>query len=100
MSDYEEYVADTDPTNWASRFEIRQVPTAVVASPITVSTDGRSGRLYRLLRANAELPTGPSWSGVAQSGMLTSNQTLQLTDTNQPAQPSAVYRLEVQLSTP
>jgi len=59
LTDYEEYVADTDPKNPASYFRL----TAISNSPVTrVYFLSSSNRIYSL-KANMSLQTG-NWEGV------------------------------------
>jgi hypothetical protein len=96
----DEYLADTDPTNRASRFTITRVTPPYGASPLAVITDGRSGRIYRLSRSTNDLELEPRWWFVGQSSTLHSNQTVQLIDTNAVDVHPAFYRLEVAPSDP
>jgi alpha-L-rhamnosidase len=90
MSNYQEFVAGTDPTDAGSKF-------AIVASsksgPITVTFIGHAKRTYTLERSLSLAP--PAWTSIASSGTLTSDRTVLLNDTV--IQPNAFYRVSVTL---
>jgi alpha-L-rhamnosidase len=90
MSNYQEFIAGTDPTDAASRF------TIVAASrngATTVSFAGRANRIYTLQRTSSL--TSPTWINIQSSGALVSDQTISLNDAT--AQPNAFYRVSVAL---
>ncbi len=91
-SNYEEYVADTQPTNGLSRFEMDQVNRSLGLSVVAA---GHSNRAYYLWRATNAAAASPLWTIVAATAALGSHSNIVLTDTNQSALPSAWYRLEV-----
>ena len=79
FSDYEEYIADTDPTNSTSRFD--GVVDVYFESPLTVSISLTSTQRFYDLYAATNL-IDPSWEavvfGIAGSG---SNRTVTVTNT-------------------
>ncbi len=93
---YEEWVADTDPTDAASAFGILAVSNH---PPITVYVAASVGREYSLLRRGdfeANDPSMAPWIPVSgQVGLLGLGEVLALQDTN--ALAAGYYRVEVQL---
>jgi hypothetical protein len=79
FNDYEEYIADTDPTNSTSRFD--GVADVDFGSPLTVSISLTSTQRFYDLYAATNL-IDPSWEavvfGIAGSG---SNRTVTVTNT-------------------
>lgn len=92
LSAWQEYVADTDPTNAVSGFAIASMSNAL---PPCVFFNSSTGRLYTLI-ATTNLASG-SWSDVSGAGpRLGTGGTDALRDTNSP--PSrAFYKVRVNL---
>jgi arylsulfatase A-like enzyme len=91
-SDLQEYIADTDPTNAASFFDIKRIEAD---GNVRITFDSSTGRLYRAQFAD-ELPGTTVWSnmpGVARR--LGAGKNDVLVDTN--AAPVRNYRIEVSL---
>jgi hypothetical protein len=88
---FEEWVADTDPTNALSCFRIESV---VFGSPVTVSFLSSSNRSYSPLSCSSL--NGGVWTNVAgQADVRGSGEMMALRDTN--ALPRRFYRVEVRL---
>ena len=95
MNNYSEFIAGTDPTNPESRFTVNiSAPTPVNYSNFVISVSGQSGRSYTLERSLTLAPT--AWSSVFASGILRSNQTLDLVDPSPPPT-QAFYKVMVGL---
>lgn len=92
VSNYEEYVADTQPTNELNRFEMDQVTRSLGLSVVAA---GRSNRSYYLWRSTNAASASPLWTIVSSTAALGSHSNVVLTDTNQSTLPGAWYRLEV-----
>ena len=91
MTDWEEYVADTQPTNPASCFAIHGVSSA---PPCALTFSSSVARVYSL-SACGDLPGG-GWQGVAGlTNRPGTGAVMCLTDTNQAA--LRLYRLGVAL---
>ena len=85
-----EYIADTDPTNSASLFELESI---TVSSPVVLSWDGSTARVYNVdYRTN--LLAG-NWQSLV-TGVPGSNVMSVVHNTNSPA---AFYRIGVSLPT-
>jgi hypothetical protein len=90
MSNYQEFIAGTDPTDSTSKFTV--AASTQTAGPITVTFVGHANRAYVLERSLSLSPA--SWTTVASSGTLTSDLTVTLRDSALPL-PKAVYRVRV-----
>jgi hypothetical protein len=91
MSNYQEWQADTDPTNALSvlRIEFRSL-----GPPVTVQFASSSNRLYTLLRSTTL--SGPAWNAVSGANdMPGTGGALLLTDPAPP--PSVFYRVRVRV---
>ena len=93
MSNVEEYLADTQPTNGASRFRISQLQHA---AGFVVGADGRSNRMYHLWRNTNAAVALASWEEVDSSALLGSHATITLADTNAANPAHAWYRMQVE----
>jgi T5SS/PEP-CTERM-associated repeat protein len=92
FNNWQEYVADTDPTNGASYFCVTNIPHA---SPVTVHFDSSAGRLYTM-QGVPNLVNG-AWTNVAGVGpRLGAGGADSMADTNDPPQ-GPFYRMEVEL---
>jgi hypothetical protein len=91
LSNTNEFIAGTDPLDGQSRFKIDSVAPNN-PSGITVTVTGHVGRTYTLERAVNISP--PSWSPVASSGVLGSDQTVILSDPS-PLPVNAFYHVAV-----
>jgi hypothetical protein len=90
MSNYQEFIAGTDPTDSGSKFTILASSTNAL-SPMVVTFAGRAHRAYVLERSLSLSP--PAWSAVASSGTLGSDGTISLSDTVSSG--NAFYRVKV-----
>jgi hypothetical protein len=93
MSNYQEFIAGTDPTDSSSKFTIL-ASTPTQTGPTAITFAGRANRAYTLERSLTLLPG--SWTTVALSGTLTSDLTVTLRDTSLPP-PKAFYRVRVNM---
>jgi hypothetical protein len=91
LSNTNEFIAGTDPLDVQSKFKIDSVAPNN-PSGITVTIAGHAGRAYTLERTVNISP--PSWSPVASSGVLISDQTLILSDLS-PLPVNAFYHVAV-----
>jgi hypothetical protein len=91
MSNYQEFIAGTDPTDPGSKFTI-VASSANALSPMVVTFAGRAHRAYTLERSLTFSP--PAWSSVASSGTLDSDGTISLSDTVS-SSGNAFYRVRV-----
>jgi hypothetical protein len=91
MSNYQEFIAGTDPTDAGSKFVIvASAPTQT--GPTAITFVGHANRAYTLERSLTLLPG--SWIPVALSGTLSTDLTLTLRDTSLPPA-KAFYRVRV-----
>ena len=91
MSNYQEFIAGTDPTDSTSKFTVL-VSTPTQSGPNAITFAGRANRAYTLERSLTLSPG--SWVTVALSGTLTTDLTITLRDTSLPP-PKAFYRVRV-----
>jgi hypothetical protein len=92
MSNYQEFIAGTDPTDAGSKFAIVASSTNALA-PMVVTFFGRANRAYVLERTLSLSPS--DWSPVASSGTIASDQTISLSDIGVSAAANAFYRVRV-----
>jgi YD repeat-containing protein len=91
QDDYAEWIADTNPTNAASYFQLTSI---VGTPPVRVYFQGSSNRVYTLRFATNLLPGG--WTNVpGQARIPGSGTSGYLTDTN--SAPQRFYRVRVEL---
>ena len=88
-SNYQEFIAGTDPTDSTSKFTI---VTSHTGSSTVITLAGHAHRAYTLERSFTLLPG--SWTTVTSSGTLISDQTVSLGDAVSPP-PKAFYRVRV-----
>jgi hypothetical protein len=91
MSNYQEFIAGTDPTDSSSKFSI-VVSTPTQTGPTAITFAGRANRAYTLERSLTLTPG--SWTTVVFSGTLASDLTVTLRDTSLPPA-KAFYRVRV-----
>jgi hypothetical protein len=91
-SNFDEFIAGTDPTDPQSYFKINQIGYINSQSGSSITFPGQAGRSYTLERTLDLVPS--TWTPVATSGVLNSNQTLILNDPQPPAG-GAFYRVTV-----
>ena len=91
MSNYQEFIAGSDPTDNTSKFTIAST-SAQSGAPVTVTFAGHAHRVYTLERSLTLLPG--SWTTISSSGTLPSDQTVTLSDAISPP-PKAFYRVRV-----
>ncbi|MEI7732804.1 MAG: choice-of-anchor Q domain-containing protein [Verrucomicrobiota bacterium] len=91
MSIWQEWVADTNPTNANSVLRINMT-RASVSAPLTFAFIGSSNRVYTLFRSSN--PTQGLWTN-CQSEVTGTGSLQTMTDTN--SQPAGFYRLCVRL---
>jgi hypothetical protein len=91
ISNYQEFIAGTDPTDSNSKFTI-VASTPTQTGPTAVTFTGHANRAYTLERSLTLTPG--SWVTVALSGTLTSDLTVTLRDTSLPPA-KAFYRVRV-----
>jgi hypothetical protein len=94
MSNYDEFIAGTDPTDSQSLFKVKATVSGGVPGSVLVTLTGHSGRTYGLQRSLSL--ESPSWSSVLTSGPLGSDQTLMLGDPHPPTV-MAFYKVIVSL---
>ena len=94
MSDYEEFIADTEATNNASYFKVGQIAHTAL---LDVTVAGRSNRAYHLWRTTNGAASNPVWEKIAASATLASHSIVNLSDTNPATGNTAWYKLEVTL---
>ena len=93
VSDLAEYLADTDPTDSASRLRIKSIETGTDGSPVALTWPSRSSRCYYIQKAG-DLNTPINWldSGLGlilpDAGDETSRKLLD------PAAPMRFFRIE------
>jgi alpha-L-rhamnosidase len=92
VNNFNEFIAGTDPTDAQSYFKINQIVYTNSPSAAAFIFSGMAGRTYELQRTITLAP--PGWVDVAGSGILFSNQSVNLSDPQPPAN-SAFYRLTV-----
>jgi hypothetical protein len=91
MSNYQEFIAGTDPADAGSKFTIFASNTNALGSMV-VTFAGRANRAYVLERASSLSPS--AWVSIAASGTLTSDGTVTIGDAaSHPA--NAFYRVRV-----
>lgn len=93
MTNWQEWIADTDPTNAASALRLL-MPTPAAAPPLTISWQSSSNRIYSIERA-LDLSSDPAFTCVA-SNLTGSFSTMSFTDTNAPAANHGLYRVRVE----
>jgi hypothetical protein len=93
-TNYEEYIAGTDPTNPAERFHIERVQLDGVEAAFSLHLAGHAGRVYTLERCAA---LGTGWTQVDQTGPLTADGDVQLAEPQAPG-PAGFYRVRVRLT--
>ncbi len=91
MSNYQEFIAGTDPNDAGSKFTIAVSPTNAL-SPTVVTFFGRANRAYVLERSLSISPS--TWSAVASSGTVGSDGTISLSDMTSHSG-NAFYRVRV-----
>ncbi len=94
MSNYAEFIAGTDPTDGNSQFTVSGALDSGPPVAFVLGLSGHAGRNYTLQRSLTLAPL--SWASVVSTGVLSSNQTLQLTDPSPPAS-RAFYKVLVSL---
>jgi alpha-L-rhamnosidase len=91
MSNYQEFIAGTDPTDNTSKFAL-VASTPTQTGPTAITFVGHANRAYTLERSLTLSPG--SWITVALSGTLSTDLTVTLRDTSLPP-PKAFYRVRV-----
>lgn len=92
VSDYEELLANTNADDSG---DLLRAGGPVGRGAVTI--DGRAGRRYHLLRSADDLTGQMEWVIVASSAVLTTNQTLQLSDPAPVDDPRVFYRVDVSI---
>jgi hypothetical protein len=91
MSNYQEFIAGTAPTDSTSKFTV-VASTPAPTGPTAITFAGHAHRAYTLERSLTLLPG--SWTTVASSGTLACDLTVTLRDTSF-SSPKAFYRVRV-----
>ncbi|WP_035603463.1 LamG-like jellyroll fold domain-containing protein [Haloferula sp. BvORR071] len=89
VSNFDEYVAGTDPTVASSVARLRVVSVA----PVVLAFEGKTGKSYTVERMAA---VANAWQEVQSLGPITTDGTVQVTDSTAPAE-QGIYRLQIHL---
>ena len=93
-SNYEEYIAGTDPVNPADRFGIASFQLDGIEAAFTVQLAGHAGRIYTLERCAAP---GGAWVTVDEVGPVAADGTVGLSEPQTPG-PAGFYRVQVRIT--
>ena len=96
VTNSDEYVADTEPLNPTSYFEVTGA-WQVGSTNIAVLADGRSNRHYHLWRSTNDLVSSPQWELIHSTPLLAFHTNVVLVDSNHNNLGAAWYKLQVEL---